>query len=485
MIRELHPQEVFSIFHEITQVPRPSKREGKIIEWLKAFAVKHNLEHTVDEAGNIIMRKPATAGYEHKPGVILQAHMDMVCEKNNDTVHDFDNDPIHTYIDGDFIKAQGTTLGADNGIGMALMLAAITSETLQHPALECLFTVDEETGLTGAFRLQDGCLNGKQLVNLDSEDDGQVFIGCAGGIDTLAKMHYSPLASLPNNHLALNIKVSGLMGGHSGDDINKGRGNANKILVRFLYMVMQKTDMQLAAINGGNLRNAIAREAEATILVPMSFKEEVRVMLNHYIATIESEIGDVEKDFCMTLESTDTPATIIPADKAKVLIQALYACPHGMMAMSKTMPGLVETSTNLASVKMKEDEKGAFIEVNTSQRSSIESKKHDLKQMVECALALACDEVTHGDGYPGWAPNPQSPLLEVTKKAYQDLFAAEPKVLAIHAGLECGLFLEKYPYLDMVSIGPQMFGVHSPQERLSIASTGKCWQWLQRILEAL
>ena len=485
MIRELHPQEVFSIFHEITQVPRPSKREGKIIEWLKAFAVKHNLEHTVDEAGNIIMRKPATAGYEHKPGVILQAHMDMVCEKNNDTVHDFDNDPIHTYIDGDFIKAQGTTLGADNGIGMALMLAAITSETLQHPALECLFTVDEETGLTGAFRLQDGCLNGKQLINLDSEDDGQVFIGCAGGIDTLAKMHYSPLASLPNNHLALNIKVSGLMGGHSGDDINKGRGNANKILVRFLYMVMQKTDMQLAAINGGNLRNAITREAEATILVPMSFKEDVRVMLNHYIATIESEIGDVEKDFCMTLESTDTPATIIPADKAKVLIQALYACPHGMMAMSKTMPGLVETSTNLASVKMKEDEKGAFIEVNTSQRSSIESKKHDLKQMVECALALACDEVTHGDGYPGWAPNPQSPLLEVTKKAYQDLFAAEPKVLAIHAGLECGLFLEKYPYLDMVSIGPQMFGVHSPQERLSIASTGKCWQWLQRILEAL
>ena len=485
-IHELQPKEVFSIFHEITQVPRPSKREGKIIEWLKAFAMKHNLEHTVDEAGNIIMRKPATPGYEDKPGVILQAHMDMVCEKNNDTVHDFDNDPIHTYIDGDFIKAEGTTLGADNGIGMALMLAAITSETLQHPALECLFTVDEETGLTGAFRLQDGCLQGKQLINLDSEDDGQVFIGCAGGIDTLAKMHYKAKGlEAKGEGLAMHIKVGGLMGGHSGDDINKGRGNANKILVRFLYMVMQKTDMQLASINGGNLRNAIAREAEATILVPMFFKEDVRVMLNHYIATIESEIGDVEKDFFMTLESTDTPATIIPVDKAKVLIQALYACPHGMMAMSKTMLGLVETSTNLASIKMKEDEKGAFIEVNTSQRSSIESKKHDIKQMVECALALACDEVTHGDGYPGWAPNPQSPLLEVTKKAYQDLFAAEPKVLAIHAGLECGLFLEKYPYLDMVSIGPQMFGVHSPQERLSIASTGKCWEWLQRILEAL
>ena len=489
MIQELQPKEVFSIFHEITQVPRPSKREGKIIEWLKAFAVKHNLEHTVDEAGNIIMRKPATSGYEDKPGVILQAHMDMVCEKNNDTVHDFDNDPIHTYIDGDFIKAQGTTLGADNGIGMALMLAAITSDTLKHPALECLFTVDEETGLTGAFRLQDGCLNGKQLINLDSEDDGQVFIGCAGGIDTLAKMHYEPIPSVEGEArmqlYSLRIKVGGLMGGHSGDDINKGRGNANKILVRFLYQVMKSMDMHVAKLDGGNLRNAISREAEAVITIPIWCKEDIRVMLNHYIATIEQEIGDVEKDFTMSLETTETPDFYIPQEDSERLIQALYACPHGMMAMSKTMPGLVETSTNLASVKMKEGEKGAFVEINTSQRSSIESKKHDIKQMVECALALACDEVTHGDGYPGWAPNPQSPLLEVTKKAYQDLFAAEPKVLAIHAGLECGLFLEKYPYLDMVSIGPQMFGVHSPQERLSIASTGKCWEWLQRILETL
>ena len=284
-IQELQPKEVFSIFHEITQVPRPSKREGKIIEWLKAFAVKHNLEHTVDEAGNIIMRKPATPGYENKPGVILQAHMDMVCEKNNDTVHDFDNDPIKTYIDGDFIKAEGTTLGADNGIGMALMLAAITSDTLQHPALECLFTVDEETGLTGAFRLQDGCLQGKQLINLDSEDDGQVFIGCAGGIDTLAKMHYTPIANsqlpIANCQLAIRLKVSGLMGGHSGDDINKGRGNANKILVRFLYQALSTFDIQLSTINGGNLRNAIAREAEAVIIIPMAYKEDIRIMLNH------------------------------------------------------------------------------------------------------------------------------------------------------------------------------------------------------------
>ena len=489
LIRDLQPQAVWEQFDAITRIPRPSKKEERIIEFLINFAQVNSLEWQRDDIGNVVIRKAATAGYEDHPTVILQSHMDMVCEKNNDTVHDFDNDPIHTYIDGDFIKAQGTTLGADNGIGMALMLAAITSDTLKHPALECLFTVDEETGLTGAFRLQDGCLNGKQLINLDSEDDGQVFIGCAGGIDTLAKMHYEPIPSVEGEEkmqlYSLRIKVGGLMGGHSGDDINKGRGNANKILVRFLYQVMKSMDMHVAKLDGGNLRNAISREAEAVITIPIWCKEDIRVMLNHYIATIEQEIGDVEKDFTMSLETTETPDFYIPQEDSERLIQALYACPHGMMAMSKTMPGLVETSTNLASVKMKEDEKGAYIEVNTSQRSSIESKKHDLKQMVECALALACDEVTHGDGYPGWAPNPQSPLLEVTKKAYQDLFAAEPKVLAIHAGLECGLFLEKYPYLDMVSIGPQMFGVHSPQERLSISSTGKCWQWLQRVLETL
>lgn len=484
-INELEPKEVFSIFHEITRVPRPSKREEKIGKWLMDFAAAHHLDHQMDEAGNVIMRKPATPGYENKPGVILQAHIDMVCEKNGDVQHDFDNDPIDTYIDEDWIKARGTTLGGDDGIGVAMALAAITSATLQHPALECLFTVDEETGLTGANRLKDGCLQGRQLINLDSEDDGQIFIGCAGGIDTLAKMHYTPAPLAGNGLFAAQVRVSGLMGGHSGDDINKGRGNANKILVRFLYEVMTHTDMQLSMLQGGNLRNAIAREAEAVICVPMSYKEDLRILFNHYAAKIEEEIGDVEKDLHLSLESTDMPATVIPQDKAQRLIQALYACPHGMMAMSKTMPGLVETSTNLASIKMCEDAQGAYIEVNTSQRSSVESKKHDLKQMVECALALACDEVTHGDGYPGWNPNPKSPLLETTHKAYTDLFHKEPQVLAIHAGLECGLFLEKYPYLDMVSIGPQMYGVHSPQERLSIVSTGRCYAWLCRVLESL
>lgn len=484
-INELQPKEVFSLFHEINQVPRPSKHEERIAQWLQSFAASHNLECVADDAMNIIMRKPATPGYESHPGVILQAHMDMVCEKNSDVQHDFMTDPIQTWVDGDWLKAKGTTLGADNGIGIAMALAILIDDTLQHPALECLFTVDEETGLTGAFKLKDGYLNGKLLINLDSEDDGQVFIGCAGGIDTLAKMHYTPQAIETSGLFAAKISVAGLMGGHSGDDINKGRGNANKVLVRFLYMLMTSTDMQLASINGGNLRNAIARESQAIVLVPMAYKEPLRVLFNHYTAIIEEELGDIEKDMKLTLESTETPSSVLPQEQVKRLIQSLYACPHGMMAMSKTMPGLVETSTNLASIKMREDDKGAYIEVNTSQRSSIESKKHDLKQMVECALALACDEVTHGDGYPGWNPNPKSPLLEVTKQAYADLFNAEPRVLAIHAGLECGLFLEKYPYLDMVSIGPQMFGVHSPQERLSIASTARCYAWLKHVLELL
>ena len=477
----LEPKEVFSIFNEITRVPRPSKHEEKISAWLVDFAKKHNLEYETDEAMNVIMRAPASAGYEGKPGIVLQAHMDMVCEKNNDTVHDFMNDPISTYVDGDWLKARGTTLGGDDGIGVAMALAAITSPTLQHPAMECLFTVDEETGLTGANRLKDGCLRGKQLINLDSEDDGQIFIGCAGGIDTLAKMHYTPESIKTDGLYAAKIKVGGLMGGHSGDDINKGRGNANKVLVRFLYRVMNFSGFRLACINGGNLRNAIAREAEAVITVSENKKDELRACLNKYITEAESELGEVEKEMCITLETVDMPAAFVPQDQAARLIRALYACPHGVIGMSKDMPGLVETSTNLASVKTLD----GYIEVNTSQRSSVESRKHEIKEMVECALAAACDEITHGDGYPGWKPNVNSPLLDVTRKAYEDLFKAEPKVLAIHAGLECGLFLEKYPYLDMVSIGPQMIGVHSPQERLSISSTGRCWQWLCHTLESL
>ena len=473
---------VFEIFAEICKVPRPSKHEEKISQWLQSFAAEHGIECIADEAMNVIMRVPATPGYEDHEGIILQAHMDMVAEKDGNVQHDFQTDPIETWVDGEWLKAKGTTLGADNGIGISMALAAITDKDLAHPAIECLFTVDEETGLTGAMKLQDGMLKGKRLINLDSEDDGQIFIGCAGGIDTLAKMHYekSPISNLQSS-IAIRLSVSGLLGGHSGDDINKGRANANQLIVWFLARIWPQMEIRLASINGGNLRNSIAREAEATIIIPMAYKEQIRVEWNRYVAQMEGVFGEVEKDMCLELETTDMPETIIPTDKAYRLIMALCECPHGMIAMSQEMPGLVETSTNLASIKMKE----GYIEVNTSQRSSKEASKHHLKWAVEQALSMACDEVTHGDGYPGWAPNPHSPLLDVVKKAYMDLYKAEPKVLAIHAGLECGLFLEKYPYLDMVSIGPQMYGVHSPQERLSIPSTERCYAWLCQTLKSL
>ena len=503
----MEAKRVFDIFADICKVPRPSKHEEKISQWLCAFAAEHGIECVADEAMNVIMRVPATPGYEDHEGVILQAHMDMVAEKDGHVAHDFLKDPIETFIDGEWLKAKGTTLGADNGIGIAMALAAITDKELVHPAIECLFTVDEETGLTGAMKLKDRMLKSKRLINLDSEDDGQIFIGCAGGIDTLAKMHYEPvnekMVNDQMNKLAIRLSVSGLLGGHSGDDINKGRANANQLIVWFLARIWPQTEMQLARIEGGNLRNAIAREAEAVVIIPMAYKEQIRIEWNHYVAQMEGVFGEVEKDMRLELETTEMPETVIPADKAYRLIMALCECPHGMIAMSKEMPGLVETSTNLASIKMKSysetvlqqsgltgkadptAKRSHFIEVNTSQRSSIEASKHHLKWAVEQALAMACDEVTHGDGYPGWAPNPNSPLLDVVKKAYEDLFKNEPKVLAIHAGLECGLFLEKYPYLDMVSIGPQMYGVHSPQERLSIPSTERCYAWLCQVLKTL
>lgn len=481
---------VFDIFAEINKVPRPSKHEEKICEWLIRFAEEHKLEYEympLEEGattGNILMRKPATPGYENHPAVVLQAHMDMVCEKNADCPINFETDPIETYIEDGWMHAKGTTLGADDGIGMAMALAILTDDKAAHPAVEALFTTDEETGLTGAFALRPGVIKAKTLINLDSEDHGQVFIGCAGGIDTLAHLYYTEEAA-PAGYFAAEVKVNGLMGGHSGDDINKGRGNANKLLTRILFRWMKETDLRIAKIDGGNLRNAIAREAQATVLVPMVYKEQLRVAFNIVTAEMEQEFGEVEKEIHFELNSADAPATVLPKEIGDKLILALYACPHGMVKVSSAIPGLTQTSTNLASVKMKKDEKGKFIEINTSQRSSVDSEKHAIKDVVEAALALSGAEVTHGDGYPGWTPNVNSPLLEATKKAYVRLFGEEPKVLAIHAGLECGLFLEKYPELDMVSVGPQMVGVHSPLEKLSIESTEQTFAWLKETLRML
>lgn len=479
-MKTLEPSTLWNFFHEITQIPRPSKKEEQIIAYLKAFGEKQNLTTKIDETGNVLISKPATKGYENHKTVILQSHVDMVCEKNSDVVHNFDIDPIQTYIDGDWVKANGTTLGADNGIGISMMLTILASKKLEHPALECLFTVDEETGLTGAFALEQNFLSGDVLINLDSEDDGEIFVGCAGGIDTTAVLNYKT-EKTPEKYFGFRVSIKGLKGGHSGDDIDKGRGNANKILNRFLWIVNKEMDLRLHSFDGGNLRNAIPREAVAVCCVPYSEKEDIRVLFNIYINDIENEKGNVEPAMQLLLESEALPETVIDKKTSDRLFNVLYACSHGVIAMSNDMPGLVETSTNLASVKMVE---GNAILITTSQRSSVESSKYDIANQVEAVFKLTGASVTHGDGYPGWKPNLNSEMLKIAKESYMKLFDEEPKIRAIHAGLECGLFLEKYPNLDMISIGPQMYGVHSPDERLSISSTQKCWKWLVEILAA-
>lgn len=474
-IKNLSPEIVWSIFDEITQVPRPSKKEEKIRQWLIGFAQRHNLECHVDATGNVLMRKPATPGRENCQTIVMQGHIDMVCEKNSDVTHDFDNDPIETYIDGDWCKARGTTLGADNGIGVALSLAALIDDTYEHGPLEALFTYDEETGMSGANALEAGFMTGKTLINLDSEDENQIFIGCAGGMDTLATFRYTPTPA-PQNLYYAEVKVSGLLGGHSGGDIHLGHANANKILTRFLLSLPNAV---IASIQGGNLRNAIAREAVATFGIPAAQRDDMMCTLNRLIATIEGEVGDIEKGFKMTIETADAPETIIETAVAQQLLQALQACPHGVVGMSRSMPGLVETSTNLASVKMPEP---GVINVETSQRSSVESEKIDIANTVETVFKLAGAEVCHRSSYPGWKPNTQSPIMKVCQSAYRDLFKEEPEIMAIHAGLECGLFLSKYPDMDMVSIGPTMRGVHSPDERLFIPSVGRFWNFLKEVL---
>ena len=480
-ITELRPNIVWKYFHEVTKVPRPSKKEGKMIAFLESFAEAHHIAIKKDAVGNILMSKPATPGMENRPVVVLQSHMDMVCEKNNDTKHDFDNDPIETVIDGEWLRANGTTLGADNGIGVAAELALLASDDIEHGPIECLFTVDEETGLTGAKAVQEGFMTGDILLNLDSEDEGEVFMGCAGGKDTQATFHYTPVPAPEALHY-VRIDVKGLNGGHSGGEIHKGLGNANKILVRYLYLLRQQCPFVLCEIDGGNLRNAIAREAHAVIGLPTEHKETARVLLNHFAADVENELKHVDKNVRLIMESVERPAFRIDDETAEKVIFAMHACPHGVIGMSHDIEGLVETSTNLASIKMKEEN---TILVGTSQRSSIESCKIAVANQVAATFNLAGAEVRHGDGYPGWAPNPDSKILKVAQDSYKRLFGKEAKIKAIHAGLECGLFLTKYPHLDMISFGPTLRDVHSPNERIEIKTVELWWQHLTDLLKSI
>ena len=476
--QQLQPERLWHYFLEICKVPRPSKKEKAIALYLKEFAKNNDLECTIDEAGNVLIRKQASPGYEKRRAVILQSHLDMVCEKNSDIVHNFDLDAIDPWIDGNWVKAKGTTLGADDGIGIAAAMAILESKNIPHGPLEALFTTDEETGLSGAFALKPGQLNGRVLINLDSEDEGQLFIGCAGGKDTVASV---PLETeeVPADHVAFNVSLTGLKGGHSGDDINKGLGNAVKLINRFLWNAQDRFEIALADINAGNLRNALAREAFAVITVHAENEKSLLEYAATFLSEIKMEFHITEPDISFRLESCTKPEMVLDNVLQADLLDALYACPHGVFAMSREIPNFVETSTNLASVKIIDKK----IVVTTSQRISVESSKKDVADMVASVFYLMQADVEHSAGYPGWKPNPGSELLGITVDAYRNLFAQEPKVLAIHAGLECGLIGAIYPGMDMVSFGPTIKGAHSPDERLDIPSTIKFWELTLEVLK--
>ena len=478
-LKNLSPQPLWNFFEEICQVPRPSKKEEKIIKFLLDFAQSHGLKARQDQIGNVLISKPATPGRENDQLVVLQSHVDMVCEKNSDSKHDFETDAIKAFIDNGWVRAQGTTLGSDDGIGMAAAMAVLTATNLSHGPIECLFTVDEETGLSGAFALQSGFLSGNILLNLDSEDEGELFIGCAGGIDTVGTLKYTPEA-LPGGSFAAKLEVKGLLGGHSGDDINKNRGNANKILNRFLIDASKLFDLRIADFNGGNLRNAIAREASAVVVVPHSQKESLIVEWNVFASEMEFEFEYAEPKLKMHHQSVALPEFVIDLGTQSRLLKLIAACPHGILEMSSRMIGMVETSTNLASVKFSGNNE---IILTTSQRSEIDSRKYMAAEMVGSAMKLAGAEVQHSEGYPGWTPNPDSAVAKIAADSYKKLFGNDPVVKSIHAGLECGLFLEKYPELDMVSFGPTIRGAHSPDERINIETVDKFWKLLVDVLE--
>jgi dipeptidase D len=477
-IKNLHPQLVFKYFDEILQIPRPSKQEQKIIAYLENFAKEQQLEYKTDDAGNVLIKKKASMGFENRKGIILQSHSDMVCEKNADFKHDFENDPIPAFIDGDWIKSKGTTLGADDGIGMAAALAVLADKELKHGPIECLFTSDEETGMTGAIELKPGFLEHSILLNLDSEDEGQLFMGCAGGMDTEGRFNFEEVPVKQGSY-ACKIMVSGLKGGHSGDEINKKLGNSIKLLVRLLSQIDKKTNIQITEISGGNLRNAIPREAYAIISTAQHKKEEIRLCLNTFLADAEREYIRTEPDLKIEMETCEIPLTAIDENTKNNLLLALQALHHGVFAMSQTIDALVETSSNLASVK----KRAMQIIVGTSQRSSLESAKKHIAETIASTFRLAGAEIIQNGGYPGWEPNPDSEILKITEQSYKSLFGKTPEVKAIHAGLECGLFLTKFPQLDMVSFGPSMKGAHSPDERLYIPSVEKFWKLLLHILE--
>ena len=479
-MKNLAPKAVWEHFYSLTQIPRPSGKKEEVSAFLAAYGKSLGLETIVDTIGNVIIRKPASPGYENHPGVILQGHMDMVPQKNNDTMFDFEKDPIEAYIDGEWVTAKGTTLGADNGIGVAAAMAILADKSVVHPPLEVLVTVDEETGMYGAFALEGGMLQGKTLLNLDSEAEGELYVGCAGGVDTTAKFHYTPV-EVEEGDVAIKVSVKGCKGGHSGCDIHLQRANANKLLFRFLKDAVANYEARLAYVEGGSLRNAIPREAAAVITIPAEGVDEIMDLVAEYENLFVAEYDGVEDNIQLTATEVECPATELPEDVQDFLIHAITACPHGVYRVIPEMPDVVETSNNLAMLVTEDN----CVTVMCLTRSSVESRKEELQSIIESVFAMAGAEVVFSGSYPGWKPNLNSHILQVMKTTYQENYGVEPRVIIIHAGLECGIIGRNYPGMDMISFGPTIKYPHSPDEKVNIPSVAKFYEYLLATLKAL
>lgn len=481
-MKNLEPQGLWSNFYSLTQIPRPSGKKKEIGDFLAAYGRSLGLETLQDAIGNVLIRKPASPGMENHPGVILQGHMDMVPQKNNATQHDFEKDPIRAYVEdnGEWVTADGTTLGADNGIGVAAAMAILADKNAVHPPLEAFFTVDEETGMYGANALEAGFLQGKKLLNLDSETEGELYIGCAGGVDTTARFAFEPVA-VEEGDIALKVVLTGLKGGHSGCDIHLQRANANKLLFRFLKVAVAEYEARLASVAGGSLRNAIPREAEAVITIPAEGKDEMLELIDEWEDLFIKEYDGVEDNIHFSATEVPCPATEMPEDVQDFLIHAITVCPHGVYRMIPEMPDVVETSNNLSTIAME----GNCVKVLCLTRSSVESRKEELRQMIQSAFSMAGAEVEFSGDYPGWKPNTKSQLLAIMKDVYYKEFGTEPRVITIHAGLECGIIGRNYPGMEMISFGPTIEHPHSPDERVNIATVQKFYRYILAILKQL
>ena len=480
-IRNLQPKQLWNHFSDLNAVPRASKKEERVIQFIMDFGQKLGLNTQKDTTGNVIIRKPATHGMEDRKTVVLQSHLDMVHQKNSDTVFDFEHQGIEMYIDGDWVKARGTTLGADNGIGVATIMSILASDTIQHPAIEALFTIDEETGMTGAMGLEGGLLTGEILLNLDTEEDDEIDIGCAGGMDVTASMSYSAEKCDPVSYNGYTVTVKGLLGGHSGIDIHRGRGNANKIQNRLLYGLTDETGLRISEITGGSLRNAIPRESTAKVAVPKINSAKFLKAVNVRIHDIKNEYQSIEPNLDIMISESDCPEECMSADAQIAVLNAIYSAHNGVFRMSPDIKDLVEASNNVAKVEIKEGKANILCLT----RSSVESSKYDVASSLKACFEMAGFDVLFSGAYPGWKPNPDSPVLKVLSEIYEKQHGTKPHIVACHAGLECGILGRNYPEMDMISYGPTIKGAHSPDERVNIASVQKFWNFTMEILKSI